>query len=233
MKKNFGLHAAYYIVATGFTLWLITLLLAIVEFIRPSGTIDIPVSQVRINFPGLIKGNVVEKYKGDSGDGQRTGIVQVRVPDTLRAGNKLEDAAPLERPVLVMYQPLHLFKGFDMVPYQFMRIRALLWVIAWQLFLYQLFLVLYDIKRSVLFTEKNVRRMKRAAYLLFALYLLSAVTFEFNAHALESGGFGLADSNGIALARSSLIYVFAGFLFLAFSEVFRKRRTAATEADKI
>lgn len=243
MKKLFGLEVAYFFVATAFTWVLLGSIIATIDFIYPSKSLLARENNIEVTVEHLIKERKItqiveqgpekyfETYVIDSVTKEKRlkSIQRRHILDTLGV-SKTSDVFPLmflSDPTVKL--PVYFFKKSNIVSYHYIRIRSLFLILIWALLLYQLFLVLYDLRRSVFFSEKNVLRLKRVGFLFLALFLFQNFKEMYYGIVTPEGHLVLIDKKHLLLKNLSFAYLMIGMIFLGFVQVFKVGKHFSSE----
>lgn len=245
MKRYFGLEVAYFVVATAFTWVLLGSILAAVDFIFPSGNVQSKENNIEVIVEHLIKERKItqiveqgpekyfETYVFDSVTREKRlkSIQRRHVLDTLSKSNSNDDFPLLFLSDPTVKLPVYFFKKSNIVLYHYIRIRSLFLIVIWALLLYQIFLVLYDLRRAVIFSEKNVSRMRRVGFMFLALFVLQNFKDTYYGVLSPEGHLLLLDKKHILLMNISYLYLIVGLIFFGLSQVFVAGKRVQTEIE--
>lgn len=216
MRNKLSFRVAYTLVTTAFTLGLLFLLLSVIGVFFGSGgsiswnNIELKVSVASNNkwITAIVeetgKSKPYNEYvlneKGDT-IGRNSGSREIM--DTLKVFKKEDFVEHIEDPTIKL--PLSYFKKSGNINYILLQSRVFLLVLLWEYILYQLFLILYDLKNEIFFIQSNTRRMRRIGYAFIFMCLLD-FKYDFNVF--------LSPENALIIHSGSKVSFFTGNFFL-------------------
>lgn len=183
MRNKLSFKIAYSLVTAAFTLGILILLISLIGFIMGTGE-SISLNQVKLNVSvntynkritaileetGKTKpyNEYVLNEKGDT-VGSNSGLREIM--DTLKIFKEKDFVGHIEDPIIRL--PLVYFKKSGNVNYILLQSRVFLLVLLWEYILYQIFLILYDLKKEIFFIDSNTRRMRKIGFAFIFLCLL-------------------------------------------------------------
>lgn len=180
MKSKTALHLAYYLVTTGFTLGLIGLIIMLLSLIM---TGRIPVGEKEIN---IRHGNYTQLRTVVDDDKYVLYDTSFYYRDS--AGSKNEFSVPDESYVRADWLnvknsiriPSEQLKQRHRIQDFYINIRFLLIYLGWLYIAYQIFLVLYDIKKENYFVSRNPSRFRKMGFVFFFISLMHLFTLEYS-----------------------------------------------------
>lgn len=228
MKNKSALYLAYYLVTNGFTLGLIGFILIVISQFNNGG---ISTDKIEVK----IISDKHDRVRSIIEDGKYLFGNNMNVPDKEeKAGitdewSKKSDWARIKNTVMV---PVEYLRNSRSIQYYYRIISFLMIYLAWLYIAYQVFLVLYDIKKDQFFIEKNPVRVRKSGFALLVIALLNL--FQFTYIGRFSGNdvlFIQSDFSVRVFDREFLFYLSISSLMLVLSMVFQHGTILKEEAD--
>lgn len=244
MKKKLSFRIAYSLITATFTLGLLLALLTLVDVIAGKDS-SVSWNQIRVKVSGCNNGDgwitgileqsrKMEQYKeyvtNDKGDTIRSESGIRHRMDTIKFFGRENSGVYLDEATVVL--PLVYFKKSRNVNYLLLQARVFLLIFLGEFILYQLFLILYDLKKEIFFIQDNIRRMRRIG---FAILLIGLLSFKVD------GKFGVSSTNELVIPYNSfgihfypgnlLTYLAAASLVFVFAWIFNQGAQLKQEND--
>ena len=207
MRKNLVFDIAYFLVTRGFTLMILWLVFVVVLVIIES-PIRTSATEVKVNL------------HQDRNAGLITLILEKDAHtdfDTLAHASHIASVNDA-----VAYLPLSSLKKSSFVPYYFLKYRGIFVIAAWAYILYQLFLILYDIKSQQYFVLKNVSRMRNMGIAIIILGLIDGIDFRFHAFVNSRYDLIFGDYRTQYGFGDMWTYLTFGFVVIVLASVFQR-----------
>jgi hypothetical protein len=223
MRNKLSFRIAYTLVTAAFTSGLLFLLISVIGVIVGGGgtiswdEIELKVSGRSSNkwITAIVeetgKTKPYDEYvlneKGDT-VGSNSGLREIL--DTLKVFKEKDFGEHIEDPTIRL--PLAYFKKSRTINYILLQSRVFLLVLLWEYILYQLFLILYDLKNEIFFIRSNTRRMRRIGYAFIFMCLLD---FKYHYNVF------LSPKNELVIHGGSVVNFYTGnfFLFLTIASI--------------
>lgn len=239
MRHKLSVRVAYALVTSGITLGLLGFLIMLADIIinaKSGATSSVNYINIKLRSPDNYadsNGNVVlvkstgkirpyEKYElNEKGDTIHRSWGTEHVMDTIKVFPKL--GFPLFRPQTRVEIPLSSLRKGYLFQYLFLQGRVVMVWLLWLFLAYQLFLVLFDLRRDIFFVPDNIRRMRKMGYSLLLIAFLFIPDFNYE-------GYQTLEKSMILEYRLSihffdpifLLYVIIAFIMLVLAFIFKE-----------
>jgi hypothetical protein len=241
MKDKLAFRVAYYLVTAIFSLLLLSMVLFLVLAIfkkDPTSTVSFYQFKVKItnadNDSDYVRSIVqhtgqqeyFEEYKETEGGHSYSRGVREKMDTVLDFTGKHYFSNEPE----VSFSLNTLSKND--IAFYFLQLRSIAHMVLWLLVLYQVFLVLYDVKREQFFNISNFIRMRKVGYFLLIMAALYSVDFVFRGTLTREHALLITkEFKTIIFSEKTILYTTVGCLFIVFGWVFREGTTLKEESD--
>lgn len=210
MRKNWHLPVAYYLVTLSFTMLLLGTIFAVIAFAGFDSGLSVGEVEVQLSRYRTTVGKIEAIYEER---GQSSGQAYIKPAF-------LDSVQVFTHPTTVSLA-LASFKRSGIVPFYFLHAKFILTLILWLVILYQVFLVLYDMKREKIFIPQNTTRIMKAGYCFLVLAAFNIFRHSFTGYVSEWKELVLERSQKHLFPENFIIYLITGFVLLAFSTIFQ------------